>query len=488
MPLRSPEIIVLTPRGGVLNHRYVTAEDSQLEANGCGRIYRQVKELLGESSFGWGGLGFGDGGAFAAARHVVQQSSDSTRRHGNEWLIVADPRLKALDAPRQKRLRQEVEDLLARLSTEVLDRIAWADHAESEVIKNSTLRLWRRDLATLLADVRVPEESTSTVLPNDPRKSLNLPRIAAVAALALGLAFLLAQFSPFLPVKPVRDPSAEVNAIVDRVAGTLRIQQPSEAKVSGQLASLFSDASDLKATPQKKPLADVLNDLRRATLGEEHMSVGLLEDDRFWEALKGAFPPAAGTPNFQAFLPAEDRTVLGDIPEPRFVRQLAQVVRKVRELDTVAARPDDVTNLMPLFKSIVNESEAITRQKADESLRCFTRADVALARSLLKIFQDEDVKRVICEVRARPAAPESLGTWMRTLGSPGRKGADGLFGQAYFASAVNVAEEKGSKPKQHCIELLREFCAVCSELARHRPAGYTAPSGAVQPRRDLPAH
>ncbi len=79
---------------------------------------------------------------------------------------------------------------------------------------------------------------------------------------------------------------------------------------------------------------------------------------------------------------------------------------------------------------------------------------------------------------------------MRTLGSAGRKGADGLFGDAYFKYALNVAEEKGSKPKQRCIELLRAFCGTCVELVQKSPArqpALPAPTGVGQPRTVTPA-
>ena len=487
---RSPEILVLTPRGGVYNHRYAIAENSPLDASGCGRIYRKAKELVGENAFGCGHIDIADGGSLAAARHVVAQKEAAGRR-GPEWLIVVDPRIGGLDDAGRKRLQHELEERLSRLSPEVLDRISWHDHAESEVIPDSTLERWRQDLTPLLAAVRLTEPPPQETEPSHQTGVANKLRIAAMVATIFVALFLLAQVSNSLP-SPFGGtqgrsgggvPAPVANAILDKAATVLDIEQPTESRVIGRLAGLFSAANAIKAAPVIS-LKDLINDVRRSAMGDDQMDNNLLQDERFWESLKKACPQPSAPPDLLAFLSLEDAAVVGDIPDPKYVRSLAQVVLSLRKLDTAAAKPSD-PDLVPLFASILNESDSITRHSMDESLKIFTRADTAVAKRLLRIFQNEDLKRVILEVRDRQGGQESLGAWMRTLGSRGRKGNDGLFSDAYFRVLLNIAEEKGSKPKQDCIKLLQKFCATCTELVRSSPArqvASAAPPGAGQPR------
>jgi len=479
MRLRSPDILVLTPRGGVYNHRYVVAEGSPLDASGCGRIYRKAKEVVGENGFGSGQLDIADGGSLAAAQHVVAQKEAAGRR-GAEWLIVVDPRIGGLEDAGRKRLQHELEERLSRLLPEVLDRIPWGEHAESEIVPDSTLEQWRQDLAPLLAAVRPPKRTDERKKTSPPGAFANVLRITAMVAALIGLV-VLAQVNGLPPFR--RGGAGLIppaNSLLEKTATTLDIREPTESKVTGQLASLFVDGNGTNTTPGK-PLKELLEQVRRSVTGDDRMGDDLLQDERFWESLKKACPRPPAPPYLLAFLPLEDAATVGEIPDPKYVRSLANIVRHLRDLDTVEAKPDDA-NLVPLFKSIRDESASITRHGVDESLKIFTRADAALAHSLLRIFQSEDVKRVILEVRVPQGAQESLGAWMRTLGSRGRKGTDGLFSDAYFKSQMNVAEEKGSKPKQECIKLLSKFCATCTDLVRSSPPPQAAAPSAGQPR------
>lgn len=485
---RSPDILVLTPRGGVFNHRYVVAEGSPLDASGCGRLYRAAKDCLGDNAVGCGRLDVADGGSFAAARHVVAQQETAGRR-GAEWMILVDPRVGVLDESKRKRLQRELEERLSRLSPEVLDRIPWNDHAESDVIPDPTLEQWRWELAPILADVRPPEEPTETQTSTTSSGAKLLTIAAMVTVLAGIFIALLTWLQPDDPGKLGRVwPSKFADALLDKAAATLVVQPPTESKVTEQLARLFSDGIGTNAAPGQS-LKAILEDVRRSVRSDDQTNDDLLKDEQFWIALKTACPRQPAPPDLRAFLSREDVEVVGDISDPKYVRRLAKIACDLRELDPVEAKPDDA-NLVPLFKSIKDESESIKRIGVDESLRIFTRADVERSRRLFQIFQNEDVKRVILEVRVRQGGQESLGAWMRTLGSAGRKGADGLFGDAYFKYALIVAEEKESRPKQRCIELLREFCATCVELVQKspaRPPALSAPTGVGQPRTVTPA-
>lgn len=497
MRSRCSDILVLTPRGGEYNHRYVVAEGGSLDASGCGRVYRQAKDAVGENGFGCGRLNPTDGGWFAAARHVVAQQETAGRR-GAEWLIVVDPRIGGLDDAGRRRMQRELEDRLSRLSPEVLNQISWNDHAESDVIPDPTLERWSQAIAPMLAEVRVPTPPSSEKEIGGRVRSgvsgANRRRIAAMVAILIVGYFVLAQVFQLPSFSPPPVPGipggagqvAEANSFLSKAATTLDIQSPDESKVIGRLAGLFSDASTIKAAPGKS-LKALLDDLRRSAMGEDRMGADLLKDDEFWRALARACPKLPAHPDCRAFLPPDDVAVVGQLPDPSYVRILAEVVRGIRELDTVEAKPDDA-NLVPLYKSIVNESESISRQPVDESLTIFTRSDVAIARRLLHIFQDEDVKRVIFDVRTPQGTQESLEAWMRTLGSPGRKGSEGLFSEAYFRLLSNIAEEKGSRPKQRCIELLRRFCAKCTELVRNAPARQAVPTTPAEgQQRPVPA-
>lgn len=481
---------MLTPRGGVFNHRYVVAEGSPLDASGCGRLYRAVKDSMGDDTVGCGRLDVADGGSFAAARHVVAQQETAGRR-GAEWLILVDPRVTGLDESGRKRLQHELEERLSRLSPEVLDRISWNEHAESDVIPDSTLERWRGELAPILADVHPPKEPKETQT-SATGSGAKLLKITAMVTILAGIVIAL---STWFQSDDGDDqgnrgrgwPGKVANSLLDKAAATLVVQPPTESKVTEQLASLFSDGTGTNAALGQS-LKAILDDVRRSVRSDDQMNDDLLKDEPFWTALKAACPRQPAPPDLRAFLSREDAEVVGDISDPKYVRRLAKIVCDLRELDPVEAKPDDA-NLVPLFKSIKEESESIKQIGVDESLRIFTRADVEGSRRLIRIFQNEDVKRVILKVRVRQGGQESLGAWMRTLGSAGRKGADGLFGDAYFKYASNVAEEKGSKPKQRCIELLREFCATCVELVQKSPSSQPAlpaPTGVGQPRTVIP--
>jgi len=418
---------------------------------------------------------------------VVAQEG-TAERSGPEWFILLDPRVGGLDESKHKRLQYELEERLSRLFPEVIDRINWDDYGDSDVIPYPTLERWRRELASILADVRPPKEPTETqtnTIGSGAKllnwvldctvKAANAASYLIVVMLTI-LSIAIAFWTLFDPWEP---PKKLEKALLNKAAATLVVKPPTESKVTEQLARLFSNGPGTNAAPGQS-LKELLEQVRRSVTGDDRMGDDVLQDERFWESLKKACPQPPAPPYLLAFLSPEDAATVGEIPDPKYVRSLAKVVRRLRDLDTVEAKPDDA-NLVPLFKSIRDESESITRHSVDESLKIFTRADGALAHSLLRIFQNEDVKRLILEVRAPQGAHESLGTWMRTLGSRGRKGADGLFSDAYFKSQLNVAEEKGSKPKQRCIELLLEFCATCVELVQKSPARQPAPTGVGQP-------
>ncbi len=482
---------MLTPRGGVYNHRYVVADGSPLDASGCGRLYRAAKDSVGDDAVGCGRLDAANGGSFAAAQHVVAQQEMAGRR-GAEWLILVDPRVGGLDESGRQRLEYELKERLSRLSLEVLDRISWNDFAQSDVIPDLTLERWRRELAPILADVRPPKEPTETQRSTTGSDAKPL-KIAAMVTLLAGILIAL---STWFQSDDGGDrgkrggvrPEKVAKSLLDKAAATLVVQPPTESKVTEQLARLFSDGTGTDAAPGQS-LKAILEEMRRSVRSDDQMNDDLLKDEAFWTALKTACRRQPAPPDLRAFLSREDAELLGDISDPKYVRRLAKVVCDLRELDPVEAKPDDA-NLVPLFKSIKNESESIKQIGVDDSLKIFTRADVERSRRLFRIFQNEDVKRVILEVRVRQGGQETLGSWMRTLGSAGRKGADGLFGDAYFKCASNVAEEKGSKPKQRCIELLREFCATCADLVQKSPVRQPAlpePTGVGQRRTVMPA-
>ena len=100
MPTSNTEIVVLTPRGGVYNHRYIIADGSKLDTAACLRIYLATKDVVGDRAPKCGPLNSDDRGYFAAACHEVAQQGSSGRR-GREWLIVVDPRIERLDATAQ---------------------------------------------------------------------------------------------------------------------------------------------------------------------------------------------------------------------------------------------------------------------------------------------------------------------------------------------------------------------------------------------------
>jgi len=462
-----PELMVLTPRGGIYNHRYVVTATSGLDAAGCGRIYREVKGAVGESSVGCGRLEGPGGSSFAAASHVVAQQESAGRR-GAEWLIVVDPRIGGLDAAAQARLTRDLEERLARLGQDVLERIPWNDHGGTEVISDDALTAWSREIKLHFAGARVPRAAGDErgarpgSEPTGPGGSL-AKRAAIMAAIILAL-FVLWQSGNALFekmfVKPGGQPGQQQqqqqqNQLLARASVALGLGASTDDRgVAERLAGLFLDVENAR----KKPATDLLRTLYQTAMGAQVGGVELVNDGGFWKAVADACPLNTALRNTRAFLSPEDARAVGDLADPKLLHTLARVVRDLRELDTAEAKPDDA-KLVPLFQSLIRESEAISRAGVEQTLRVFTKDDAALARSLIEAFEDQGVRDAI-EKRYRVEDTASLASWMRAMGMPRSKG---LFSDAYFQQLRDAEQEIGSKPKQRCLALLQEFCATCTK-------------------------
>jgi len=460
-----PELMVLTPRGGIYNHRYVVTATSGLDAAGCGRIYREVKGAVGESSVGYGRLEGAGGSSFAAASHVVAQQ-ESAGRLGAEWLIVVDPRIDGLGAAARAKLTRDLEERLARLGQDVLERIPWNDHGGTEVISDDALTAWSREIELHFAGARVPPAAGDErgarrgSEPTGPGGSL-AKGVAIMAAIILAL-FVLWQSgnalfgkNPFNPGgKPVQQQQQQQqNQLLVMASRSLGTSADDRA-VAERLAGLFLDME----TARPKPATDLISTLFLTAMGSKAGGDELLNDRRFWEAVTKACPPNTSPRVTTAFLSPEEARAVGDLADPTLLHTLARVVRDLRALDTAEAKPDDA-KLVPLFQSLIRESGEIVRADIGQTLRVFTKDDAVLARSLLRVFEDPGVRDAI-EKRHRVDGTASLASWMRAMGTPRSKG---LFSDAYFQQLRDAEQEIGSKPKQRCLELLQEFCATCTK-------------------------
>ena len=468
-----PEIVVLTPRVGMLNHRYVVAENSPLDASACGRIYRSAKDALAEAAAGCGRLGDG-GGFFIAARHVVTQHEAAGRR-GAEWLIVVDQRIGGLDDDARDSLQRELAERLFKLSVEVLDGVPWEKHAGSDVIHHAALSRWRQEIGERFSAVPLEKWQVTTGPARPPLDfgAMFLGKAAMFAALVAGAIVLWQSFRPPPP------PPAKVIEQAERVLGV----QGGESAVKARIAVLFREPRALA----EKSTADMLRELWRATSGQDGTERDLCEDEAFWDALRNALPPGSKQPDLYAFVQSEDKQLLSGIPEPEtFVRKLADRARAVGEMVSNEKFGDE--DLDALFKSIQSRRESLRPEGAEESLVVFTRADVTLARELIKIFQDDDVRKVIERIHAQVGDRDSLGAWMTAIVGHGAANAH-VFSTEYFDSQIKAAVQKQSKRRQECLKHLRDFCATCTELTRQPraadPARMALPD-ARQPRAESP--
>lgn len=466
MPTRYPEILVLTPRGGIYNHRFAVAAGSSLDADGCGRIYRAAKGALGEAASGGGRLDGPDGASFAAATHVVAQR-EAARRQGAEWLIVVDPRIGGLDSIGRERLERDLADRLSRLSHDVLDRVHWDEHSAAEVVQDETLASWLRQIVQQFADASPPEPRRPGPKPL-PEGSRSRP----VAKLALGgvvVALIAVGIGLMLAGRHAVPPADDLLGRVAKVLGT----QPNEKAVVDGLARFFTDRNSRLQHKAEK----LLNDMRAAA-GSRDGSADLQDDEGFWEKFTLAFSSTSGPAGVVAFLSEEDRRVVVGLSGPEVVHRLAENAIAIGRLDTEAARPDD-DNLKPLFNSLVTNSSIIDRENRSQVLRIFTPDDAALARKLLPVFQDHAVaKSIETHTGQRVADSKSLADWIDALGRPAR---NGLYSDHCFESMMAMAQANDSIPKQDAVRLLWDFCKICRERVRERP-GAPAP-GAGGPRR-----
>ena len=282
-----PELMVLTPRGGVYNHRYVVTATSGLDAAGCGRIYREVKGAVGESSVGCGRLEGPGRPSFAAASHVVAQQ-ETAGRLGAEWLIVVDPRIGGLDAAAQARLKRDLEERLVRLGQDVLERIQWNDHAGTEVIRDDALAPWRLEIERHFAGAPVPrsaaaERGTRSVSETTGSGERLVKRAAIMAATILALIVLWQSMKSFFdrppPDVPPKPQQQEQNQLLARASVALRLGTSADDRaVTERLAGLFLDPE----TARQKLATDLLRTLYRTAMGTQVGGDELVSDEGFW--------------------------------------------------------------------------------------------------------------------------------------------------------------------------------------------------------------
>lgn len=447
------EVLVLTPRGGVDNHRYITWSGSGLDSASCGRIYREVKRVVDNAGKGIGSLG--DGTWFAAASHVVAQEEAAGRR-GSEWLIFTDPRIARLDEVGQKRLLDDVEQHLALIRDEVLGRVAWEKYSGSDTIKDHNLDSWTYHFADHLASVRI-----GNPIGKPPRKDeressgwpspivLGLGMIAGVVALLLVMQIVVGPF-----VRPFGGGQNDVQRAQQDLllkASTALGGRAEENSVKERLAQFF-------VTPGKsagRNVEEILEELRSVAMGWDRGATPLLEDDAFWRGLDAAVKSR----DSKTFLSGNDRDFVKGLKDPQGVRHLARIARRFRELDKDAARPDDQL-LRPLFNGLCRCSEEITRIGEEPTVVVFTATDARMARALLTAFKEASVE---VERNTKAVADkEKLAAWIEALGSA--RG-DDLFSSNYFSGALAVATKNATQPKRECLQFLKDFCDACTNIA-----------------------
>lgn len=455
MSQRFPELLVLTPRGGFDNHRYITWSQSSLDSASCGRIYREVKTALEDTGKGSGSLG--NGVWFVAASHVVAQEEAAGRR-GSEWLIFADPRIGSLCEVERDRLLFDVEQRLALVRDEVLGRIAWEKCAGSDTIKDAALDSWAHHFAKYLDGVRsgdpvgaVPrgEERGGSGWFSSPIV-LGLAMIAGIVALLLVMQIVVAPFVPRLGggQNAVERTRQELLVRVSTALGS----QATESSVKERLTQFFV----VPGKSEDRSVEEILEELRGVAMGRDRGAMPLVEDEAFWKALEDAVKRR----DRGAFLSGSDRDVLKGLNDPGGVRKLAGIARQFREMDKDAARPDDQL-LRPLYNGLCKCSEEISRIGEEPAVVVFTSSDARLARALLAAF-----KEAAAEVERNTKAvsdKERLAAWVNALGSA--QGND-LFSNNYFSGALAVAEKNATQTKRECLQRLKAFCEACQEMSK----------------------
>ena len=455
MSQRFPELLLLTPRGGIDNHRYITWAQCSLDPASCGRIYREVKTAVEKTGKGIGRLSNGD--CFAAASHVVAQE-EAAGRHGREWLIFTDPRIGSLGEGEQDRLLNDVERHLARIGDEVLGNIAWEKFSGSDTIKVADLDSWARHFAKHLDGVRsiklvegqrgIDERAFS-----GKRSSpivLGLVMIAGIAALLLVMQIVGMPFVPKL--RPGQDAAQRSRQDLFVKASAALGVEAAEGGIKEKLAQFF-------VTPGKsddRNAEEMLAELRSVVMGRDPGETPLLDDTDFWKGLEDA----AKSNDVKAFLSTSDRDVVKGLNDPRGVRTLAVIARRFREMDKDAARPDDQP-LRPLFNGLCRCSDEVARIGEAPTVVVFTATDARLARALLTAFQETgpEIER---NTRAVPNK-EQLASWVDALGSA--EGQD-VFASEYFRGELRRAAKNASQPKQECLQLLKGFCEACQGISK----------------------
>jgi hypothetical protein len=454
LPLVS-EVLVLTPRGGVDNHRFITWSGSGLDSTSSGRIYREVKSILGERGRGIGSLS--DGAYFAAASHIVAQEEVAGRR-GSEWLIFTDPRIGRLGEGEQDRLLNDVERHLAQIGDEVLGNIAWENYSGSDTIRVHDLDSWARHFAQHLDSVRSSNPVGGLRGIAERRVPGNRPSPIVWGLVMIGgiAAILLAMQGVELPFLQKLRPSQDAT---ERTQRDVLVKASTALGLGGQAAdgSVREKLALFFVTPGKiedQNVEETLEELRSVAMGRDRGAIPLLEDEAFWNGLEDALRRR------DAFLSASDRDVVKGLNDPRGVRTLADIARRFREMDKDAARPDDQL-LRPLFNGLCRCSDEVARIGEAPTVVVFTATDARLARALLAAFQESGAE-IERNTKAVPNK-EQLAAWVDALGSA--QGQD-VFASEYFRGELMRAAKNASQPKQECLQLLKEFCEACQGISK----------------------
>jgi len=466
MPTSNTEIVVLTPRGGVYNHRYIIADGSKLDTAACLRIYLATKDVVGDRAPKCGPLNSDDRGYFAAACHEVAQQGSSGRR-GREWLIVVDPRIERLDATAQALLLEHLKKRLDRLEADVLANICWEEQASTETVSDATLGKWRGDIEQHLRDepIRGSGERYNGIgkpeKPDSSRYSGCDPRIAVAVIIAVAIAM-------WGGVQPSQKQTPQQESVLTKAASALGM--PTSADESAVRAKvvdgLFLDATSVEGTK----LDELLAKIRLATMGSKNGSGSILEDDDFWKALGDALPSQGEPSDPTAFLiDADKQLVVKGLSDPQQLRSLANIVVKIGQLDKDAATPDETT-LAKVFKHLFESSKEMKGKlepEEDHKLRVFTSNDVELAKLLVGAFKGFGD---VIETHANPVKDrENLAGWVKAIGDPL---CPGLFCPIDLKTDEVVATRNKSKPKEEFLKQLQQFCDTCRSLTiPHAPGG-----------------
>jgi hypothetical protein len=449
------EVLVLTPRGGMDNHRFITWSKSALDSASCGRIYREVKSILGEQGRGVGSLS--DGNWCAAASHVVAQEEAAGRR-GSEWLIFTDPRIGSLSEVERDRLLTDVEQHLALIRDEVLGRIAWEKFAGSDTIKDAALDSWANRFAKHLDGV-LAEAPVGAGPRGDERARSGWRSSPTILGLTMIAGVVALLFVMQIVVGPFKQPFGGGQNAVQRTGQELLVKasaalgsEATESRVKERLTQFFA----VPVKSEERNVEEILEELRGVAMGRDRGAMPLVEDETFWKALEDAVKRR----DRGAFLSGSDRDVLKGLNDPGGVRKLAGIARQFREMDKDAARPDDQL-LRPLFNGLCKCSEEISRIGEEPAVVVFTSSDARLARALLAAF-----KEAAAEVERNTKAvsdKEQLAAWVNALGSA--QGND-LFSNNYFSGALAVADKNATQPKRECLQRLKAFCEACQEMSK----------------------